>query len=71
MATHAQNKEMETLMRRVAKLPGWRIEPRAKDGWKVFPPDGGRPFSVSGGPRSPYRQRRNVLSQLRRHGADL
>jgi hypothetical protein len=71
MVTHARNTKTADLMAKVAKLPGWRLEPRKRGGWKVFPPSGSRPFSVTPGPRSPYRQYRNVLARIRREGVDL
>ena len=72
MATANRNKDTYALMRRVAKWPGWRVERgRANGGFKVFPPDGQKPFSVSSGPRDPRRQYLNVVAKLRRRGADI
>lgn len=64
------DKDIAELMRLVGSWEGWRVENTQKT-YKVFPPNGHKPFSVAHGPRNPWRSYRNVVAKLRRAGADI
>jgi hypothetical protein len=63
------NKEVREI---VAKLieQGWRIEEGTKHG-KAYPPDPSQPAVILPGTPGGGRWKQNLISQLRRSGADL
>lgn len=70
MARGSDNKDMSKLLAEVDSWEGWRVED-TNGGWRVYPPNGATPFTVTHGPRNPWRQRKNVISKIRRAGGPL
>jgi hypothetical protein len=66
-----RDKDIESLVGEVSRLPGWRVEDRP-NGYRITPADKSQPaITISHGPRIPYRAIRYARTKLRRAGANI
>ncbi|GIU87459.1 MAG: hypothetical protein KatS3mg009_1974 [Acidimicrobiia bacterium] len=63
------NKEVNEIIKKLIRQ-GWRVERGAKH-WKAYPPDKSKRMITIPTTPSDHRSLKNVISDLRRAGADL
>jgi hypothetical protein len=64
------SKEIKQLVRKLEQQ-GWRVELGGGGHYKAFPPDVTKPMVTFASTPSDHRALRNIISMLRRSGADL